>query len=125
MDSRRASITDILGAEVIERSDGRAVMRFPVLPAYTNYVGQLQGGMFAVMMDAAMSTAAGGIATATLQYSIFRPATEGFLIVTGEVIRRGRRIIYAEASVHDEQGRLVARGNQHGLPGESAGAAAE
>jgi uncharacterized protein (TIGR00369 family) len=67
-----------------------------------------------------MATAADGISTATLQYSIFRPATSGFLTVTGEVVRRGRRIIYAEAEVRDDQGRLVAKGNQHGLAPETA-----
>jgi uncharacterized protein (TIGR00369 family) len=117
-------IMDTLQAELIEQTEAadgqaaRAVLRFPVLPEYTNPMGQLQGGMYAVMMDSAMAVAAGGIGTATLQVSILRPATAGFLIVSGEIVRRGRRIIYAEGEVRDEAGLLIARGNQTGVPRE-------
>ena len=111
-----APIWETLQAELVERSENRAVLRYPFLPQYTNPMGQLQGGMYGVMMDSAMAVAANGISTATLQISIFRPTSSGFLMVTGEIVRRGRRIIYAEAEIRDEEGRLVAKGNQHGIP---------
>ncbi len=120
----RVPIAETLGAEIMERGEGRAVLRYPVLAEYTNPLGQLQGGMYAVMLDSAMAVAAGGIATATMQFSIFRPVTEGFVTVTGEVVKDGKTIIYAEATMHDELGRLVARGNQNGMrrpPGQGAG----
>lgn len=116
----RSAVLVTLQAELLSWEPGKAVVRFPVLAEYANPVGQLQGGMYAVMMDGAMSVAAGGIATATLQVSMLRPATAGFLIVTGEVIRAGRRVVYAEAEVRDEAGRLIARGNQSGLPRKPA-----
>src|SRR4051794_18842666 len=118
MNGMRVPISETLGAEVISRSEGKATLRYPFMPEYTNPIGQLQGGMYAVMMDSAMAIAAGGIATATMQFSIFRPVTSGFLIVTGEVVKQGKTILYAEAEVRDEEGRLVARGNQNGLPRE-------
>lgn len=111
----RVPIAETLGGEILERGEGRAVLRYPVKPEYANPLGQLQGGMYAVMLDSAMAAAAGGIATATMQFSIFRPVTDGFVTVTGEVIKDGKTIIYAEATMHDEQGRLVARGNQNGM----------
>lgn len=120
-----APIWGTLGAELVERTENRAVLRYPVLPQYTNPQGQLQGGMYGVMMDSAMAVAANGIATATLQVSIFRPVSEGFLTVTGEVVRRGRRIMYCEAEIRDGEGRLVARGNQHGIPRDTGEARAE
>jgi uncharacterized protein (TIGR00369 family) len=90
------------------------------MEAFTNPFGQLQGGVFAVLMDSAMAVASGGLATATMQFSIFRPAHPGMqLIVTGEVVKRGKSIIYAEAEVRDEAGNLVARGNQNGVPRRS------
>lgn len=117
----RVPISETLGAELIEHGEGRCVLRYPVLPEYTNPMGQLQGGMYGVMMDSAMAIAAGGIATATMQINIFRPVSSGWLTVTGEVVKRGKRILYAEAEVPDEQGNLVARGNQNGLPREISG----
>jgi len=104
-----------LRAEVIERGEGRAVVRYPVQPEFFNGVAQLQGGVYGAMMDCAMAVAANGIATAQLQYNIFRPATEGHLIVTGEMVRAGRTILYCEAEVRDDHGRLIARGSQNGL----------
>jgi len=115
---QRVPVSETLRAELVSHDEGRAVVRYPFLPEYTNPMGQLQGGMYAVMMDSAMAIAAGGLATATMQFSIFRPTTAGTLTVSAEVVRRGRRIIYAEAEVRDEAGNLVARGNQSGLPRE-------
>lgn len=114
----RIPVAETLQAELVEHSEGHAVLRYPFLPEYTNPMGQLQGGMYGVMMDSAMAIAAGGIATATMQVSIFRPVTGGWLRVTGDVVKRGKRVVYAEAEVRDDQGNLVARGNQHGLPRE-------
>ena len=114
----RVPIAETLKAEIVEHGDGRCVLRYPFLPEYANPIGQLQGGMFGVMMDSAMAIAAGGIATATMQVNIFRPVTAGWMTVTGEVVKRGKRIVYAEAEVRDDQGNLVARGNQNGLPRE-------
>ncbi|MGI8925964.1 MAG: PaaI family thioesterase [Tepidiformaceae bacterium] len=110
-----------LGGEMISWEEGRAVLRFPVREEWMNPLGQLQGGIFAAMMDGAMAVAALGIATATLQVSILRPVSAGMLTVTGEVVKAGRRVIYAEAEARDEAGRLVARGNQSGLPRNESG----
>jgi uncharacterized protein (TIGR00369 family) len=114
---KRVPVSETLGAELLEQSEGRARIRFPVLPQYMNPAGQLQGGMFAVMMDNAMAIAADGIATATMQFSILRPATGGHVVASAEVVRAGRNLIYAEAEIRDEEtGKLLARGNQTGLP---------
>ena len=117
MGERRVPIAETLGAELLEVGEGRCRIRYPVLPGYMNPAGQLQGGMYAVMMDSAMAMAAEGIATASMQFSILRPATGGHVIATGHVIRAGRNLIYAEAELHDEEtGKLLARANQTGLP---------
>jgi len=113
---RPLRIAQTLGMELVSREPGRATLRFAFRPEFTNPVGQLQGGMYAVLMDAAMAVAAGGIATATMQFSILRPISEGTVTVTGEVVKKGRTILYAEAEIRDDEGRLVARGNQSGLP---------
>ena len=117
MHGRRVPIAETIGMELVERSEGKATLRWRVRADYTNPVGQLQGGMFAVLMDSAMAVAAGGLATATMQFSLLRPALPGtLLVVTGEVVKAGNRVTYAEAEVRDEAGVLIARANQSGLP---------
>ncbi|MDZ7728768.1 MAG: PaaI family thioesterase [Dehalococcoidia bacterium] len=112
----RSPIADEFGAEYLERSEGRCVIRFPVLDKYKIPSGVLQGGMYAAFMDMAMASAVeGGVSTATLQINLMRPATEGYVIVTGEVVRRGRSVMYLEAEVRTEDGKLLARGNQTGM----------
>ena len=66
---RPVPIAETLGAELLSHGEGRAAIRFPVHDDYKNPVGQLQGGMYGVMMDMAMAIAADGIATASLQAS--------------------------------------------------------
>lgn len=126
MFGRRVPILETLGGEVLERGEGKARIRYPVLDAFKNPLGVLQGGVYAVMMDSAMAIAANGIQTAHLQVNILRPAREGYLVVSGEVVRAGRTLVYCEAEVRDEAtGELLARGTQNGLGRRepSAGAA--
>ena len=106
---RQLPIADTLGLELVSREPGHSVVRFTFDPRFTNPFGQLQGGMYAVLLDTAMAVAADGIATASLQYAIFRPTTEGTLTIEGRVIRRGKTLLYAEAEARDSEGRLVAK----------------
>jgi uncharacterized protein (TIGR00369 family) len=101
-----------LGCEIVERSEDRAVLRFPVKAEFTNPRGQVQGGILGAMMDGCMAIAANGLATAAMQYSLLRPVASGHVVVSAEVVRRGRQVLYCEAEIRDEEGRLVARGNQ-------------
>lgn len=111
----RNRIGEELGAEFIERGPGRAVIRFPIQDRYRIPSGVLQGGMYAALMDMAMASAAEGqLSTASLQINLLRPAMQGYLVVTGEVVRRGRTMMYLEAEVRSEDGTLIARGNQTG-----------
>ncbi len=105
-----------LGGELVSRGEDRAVLRFPVKAEFTNPRGHLQGGIIGAMMDGAMAVAAAGLSTAAMQFSLLRPATGGWLTVSAEVVKRGRQLLYCEAEVRDDQGRLVARGNQNAVP---------
>jgi uncharacterized protein (TIGR00369 family) len=105
-----------LQCEIVERGDDRCVMRFPVLGEFTNPRGALQGGIIAAMMDGCMAAAANGLATASMQFSLLRPVSEGHVTVSAEVVRRGRQILYCEAEARDSAGRLVARANQTAVP---------
>ena len=111
------SIFDTMKAEILESGDGRSRVRFPYQERFTIPTGQLQGGWFAIALDMAMAVAADGkLSTASIQYALLRPVFGGTLTATGEVVRSGRRILYAEAEIRDDDDRLVARGSQTAVP---------
>ena len=103
-------------SRLLSREEGRATLRYPVLEKFTNPRDVLRGCVYGVMMDTAMAVGSTGVSTVTMQTTIFRPASAGFLLVTAGIIRQGRRIVYAEAEIHDEKGMLVAKGNQPAIP---------
>ncbi|MEC7966456.1 MAG: PaaI family thioesterase [Actinomycetota bacterium] len=110
-----ASIYHLLKPEVLEHGDGRAVLRFTPEPIWTIGAGVVQGGIVTAMLDMAMAFASNGLSTATITVDILRPAT-GRLTATGEVTKLGRRLLFATGELHDDDGRLVARGNQTAIP---------
>jgi uncharacterized protein (TIGR00369 family) len=105
-----------LGAEIVERGEDRAVLRFPFQQQFANPRGQTQGGIIGAMLDGAMAVAANGLATVTMQVTLLRPHASGDVTVRAEVVRRGRQILYCEAEARDGEGRVLARGNQTAVP---------
>ena len=110
-----ASIYHLLKPEVLEQGDGRAVLRFTPEPIWTIGAGVVQGGIVTAMLDMAMAFASNGLSTATITVDILRPAT-GRLTATGEVTKMGRRLLFATGELRDDDGRLIARGNQTAIP---------
>ena len=110
-----ASIYHLLKPEVLEHGDGCAVLRFTPEPIWTIGAGVVQGGIVTAMLDMAMAFASNGLSTATITVDILRPAT-GRLTATGEVTKMGHRLLFATGELHDDNGRLVARGNQTAIP---------
>ncbi len=88
-------VAELMEGRLISSEEGRATLRYPVLPQFMNPRGVLQGGVYGVMMDTAMVIASGGITTVTLQTTLLRPVADGFVTVTAEVVRKGQRIAYA------------------------------
>ena len=111
------SIMELYAPEILSQEKGRIEMRFAVQEQLTIGGGQVQGGIVASMLDMAMAFAEEGmLSTASLHVDILRPARGAYLEVVGHVTQRGRRIIFAEAEMRDEEGRGVARGRQTAVP---------
>ncbi len=80
--------------------------------------GFVHGGVFASLIDAAAFWAlfyeiedpAAGATTVDLKLNYLAPAVSGRLIAQGRRIRLGRTLGYAEATVTDEEGKLLAHG---------------
>lgn len=105
-----------LGIELIEAAEGRASARLPLAAHLCNRRGVAHGGAVASLLDTAMGAAVISAMTpeewcGTLQLSIQYndPARHGPLTASGRMVRRGRRVAFAEGEVADAEGRVVAR----------------
>jgi len=76
----------------------------------------VQGGIVASMLDMGMAFAADRISTVTLHVDYLRPAVGPVLTVTADVTRRGSRIVFIEAVMVDQDGRVIAKGRQTAVP---------
>jgi uncharacterized protein (TIGR00369 family) len=97
----------LMGIEVVSVEPGKAVLKMQVRPDMHNGVGWLQGGMLAAIADEAMALAlysllsdTEGIATISESTSFIRGAQDGLIIAKGQVIRKGRRVAFAEGEVY-------------------------
>ena len=108
-----------LGMECVDKSTpGVSVWRMPAHERFANPAGVMQGGFIAAFVDSAMGAAtvtyAGRkiISTNTnLSVSFLRAAKIGSeLVCTARVVSGGQTILFVEAEVVDDGGRLVAKG---------------
>jgi uncharacterized protein (TIGR00369 family) len=105
-----------LGVAVREITRDLAVLELPFRPELVQGGGVTAGGVVATLADEAMAHVVlanldPGEHTATIEMSTryFRPALSRALTATATLVNRGRRVMSAEASVTDEDGRLVAK----------------
>lgn len=105
-----------LGARITESEPGRVVLELEAGPEHRHGGGVVQGGVITQIADAAM-----GMSLATLQddgewnttielkINFIRPVISGRLRAVGRVVDIKNTLLFGEADVLDEQGRLVAR----------------
>jgi acyl-CoA thioesterase len=98
----------LMGIDVVSAEQGNAVLKMKVRPDMHNGVGWLQGGILAAVADEAMALALytmlsknEGIATISESTSFIRGVQEGYIIAKGRVIRKGRRVAFAEGEVYE------------------------
>lgn len=108
----------LIGFEVPEHGNGRALVTLHAGPQHANPMGTLHGGILCDIADAAMgiafaSTLAPGesFTTVELKINFLRPVREAKLRAEGKVVHRGRTIGYVECDVLDENGKLIAKSN--------------
>ena len=112
-----------LGARITEAEPGRVVLELDAGPQHRHGGGVVQGGVITQIADAAM-----GISLATLQedgmwnttielkINFLRPVIEGRLRAIGRVVEMKQTLLFSEADVLDERGRLVARASSTCMP---------
>jgi len=107
----------------IDLSDpaGGAVVRLQVEAKHLNRNGTLQGGIQAMMLDAAAGFAASRhlagqaadivpVVTLSLTTHFLAPTAGGEIIAQGRVNGGGRKVIYADADIRAQDGTLLSQG---------------
>jgi len=96
----------MMGIEVNEFGDGRARLTMEVRPDMLNGAGWLQGGVYVALADEAIALALytllgeeERIATIDEHTSFIKGVNTGTLVATGKVIRKGRRVAFADGEV--------------------------
>jgi uncharacterized protein (TIGR00369 family) len=114
---------ETLGARITEAEPGRVVLELVAGRQHRHGGGVVQGGVITQIADAAM-----GMSLATLQedgmwnttielkINFLRPVIEGRIRAVGRVIEMRQTLLFSEADVIDERGRLVARATSTCMP---------
>ena len=109
-------VAELIGFELVEVGEGRAVVTLETGPQHTNPMGTTHGGILCDIADSAMgiafhSTLSPGesFTTVELKINFFRPVWKAQLRAEGKVVRRGRTVGYVECEVSDENGRAIAK----------------
>lgn len=102
--------------EVVEASPGDVVVVMRVEERHVNLQGLVHGGMLAILADTACGLSVRSAmepgrlhVTADLDIHFLAPAKPGRLLGRGKAIKVGRSLAFAEASIEDDEGRLLAR----------------
>jgi len=114
--SSTVPIAALIGFDIEEVGDGRAIGTLQAGPQHANPMGTLHGGVLGDLSDAAMgmafvSTLAAdeSFTTMSLTITFFRPVWQTRLRAVARVVNRGRNVGYLECDVTDQDEKLVAR----------------
>ena len=121
--AKPAGWMETLGARITEAEPGRVVLELVAGPQHRHGGGVVQGGVITQIADAAM-----GMSLATLQedsmwnttielkINFVRPFVDGRLRAIGRVVEMRQTLLFGEADVLDDAGRLVARASSTCMP---------
>ncbi len=113
----RPPIAGLVGFDAVEVEEGKAVFSGTPGSQHYNPIGSIHGGYAATLLDSCMGCAvhttlpAGmGYTTLELKVSYLRAMTmeTGIVRAEGRIISSGRRAAFAEGSLTDRNGRLLA-----------------
>ncbi len=100
----------LIGARIVEAHDGRATIELPRNQTLTQQHGYTHAAVLAAIGDsacgyAAMTLAPQGRGVLTVEYkiSLLAPGDGELFVAQAEVLRAGRRLSFAQATIHAEQ----------------------
>lgn len=111
-----SSAMSYLGMKILEIGEAESSIEVNTNEKMHNLSGTLHGGVMGDVMDAAMGVALAttltqdeNMATAEMKISFLRPHTKGRLIAKAMIIKRGRRVAFAESTLTNHEGVIIAR----------------
>ena len=114
---------ETLGARIAEAEPGRVVLELVAGPQHRHGGGVVQGGVITQIADAAMGMSLATLqpdgiwnTTVELKINFIRPAIRGRLRAVGRVVEMGETLLFSEADVVDENGKLIARASSTCTP---------
>jgi uncharacterized protein (TIGR00369 family) len=114
--SMATEFTSELGIESVRLGDGECVMELEIAPLHLSRAKRVHGGVYFAMLDTVMGRAVisrlpegRGCATIDAHINYFRPVQAGRIRAVGECNRLTRRTGYAEGTLLDEEGNMLAR----------------
>ena len=116
-----APITRWMGTSVTV-GDGTATVLVPVREEFHHAAAAVHGSVYFRALDDAAFFAANSrvpdvlVLTSSFDVHFFRPVLDGTLRAEGRVLHQARRVLFAEARLVDEEGRLLASGTGTFMP---------
>lgn len=114
---RESPYFELLTMQVISLEPGRSHIEIPVQEKHLQPFGNVHGGVFSSLMDAACFWAVWpqldanmGMTTVDLKLNYLAPVNQGKLVGRGKTIKMGKTLCLAEASIQDGDGKLLAHG---------------
>lgn len=111
-----APVGQLIGMQVIPSTDlESATVTLTVTPQHHNPMGTVHGGVIALLADTAMGVSFGRtldsdqtFGTIDLRVDFIRPVTEAELTAVGTIVKRGSRVGFMRAEIHNQQQKLIA-----------------
>ena len=108
----------LLSMKIREIGVGYSILEINFDKKHLQPFGVVHGGVFASVIESVTSWAIfygiedenGGLTTVDLKLNYLAPAVSGKAIAKGQQIKLGRTLGYAEGSVKDESGKIIAHG---------------
>lgn len=105
----------LTGIKIVGIGEGKFIAEMVVEKSNSNMAGTLHGGATATLIDVCMGmacfTKGVTVVTGNINTSYLAPGRAGDkIIAVGQVIRSGKTAIFAEASLEDEKGQIIAKG---------------
>lgn len=117
---RSAPCHHLLGRRVLraERDSGASELAFEAPEAFTNGMGNVQGGFLAAMLDSTMGAALATVLgegerppTLEMKISFIKAAKVGAIGGTARVVHRGKSVAFVEGELRNSAGALLATGS--------------
>jgi uncharacterized protein (TIGR00369 family) len=107
----------LLGMRLEELGEGTSRFVLPIEPRFFNAGGVVHGGIMASIADASVAAALATLidparemmATVEMKINYIAAVRGGEITCEAEIIQKGRSVAVGEASVYDDEGKLLAK----------------